>query len=276
MLLICCALLGLAGELLTKPVLHSVGEPPAGMPTSAVSIPVPGKESVAGWIVPGQAGAGAVLLLHGVRGDRRQMTARARFLNRAGYAVLWIDLPAHGESHAERITFGYEEARAVDAALSYLARAAPGELLGVIGVSLGGAATLLARPAQQLSAVVLESVYPTIAEAVQDRLRLYLGDAGPYLAPGLLIQFPLRLDISPDSLRPIDHLPRMNAPLLIAAGDADQHTTAAETARMFGNANAPKSLWMVKGAAHVDLYAYDKEQYEKRISAFFDTYLRKI
>ncbi|MFZ6645091.1 alpha/beta hydrolase [Undibacterium sp. TJN25] len=237
---------------------------------------MPGKESVAGWIAPGRPGSGAVLLLHGVRGDRRQMTDRARFLNRAGYTVLWIDLPAHGESRAERITFGYEEARAVDASLSYLAIAAKGERLGLIGVSLGGAATLLAHPAEELSAVVLESVYPTIAEAVQDRLRLYLGDAGPFLALGLLMQFPLRLGISSDSLRPIDQLSRMKAPLLIAAGDADQHTTAAESQRMFARANAPKTLWMVEGAAHVDLYAYGKAQYERKISEFFSAHLRKI
>jgi len=53
-----------------------------------------------------------VLLLHGVRADRREMLGRARFLNRLGYGILLIDLPAHGESPDDHITFGAREARA--------------------------------------------------------------------------------------------------------------------------------------------------------------------
>ncbi len=48
--------------------------------------------------VSGQKGKGAVLLLHGVRADRREMLNRARFLKEEGYSVLLIDLPSHGES----------------------------------------------------------------------------------------------------------------------------------------------------------------------------------
>ena len=40
---------------------------------------------VSGWLIPGRPRAGVVLLLHGVRADRREMLGRARFLNRLGY-----------------------------------------------------------------------------------------------------------------------------------------------------------------------------------------------
>jgi len=43
--------------------------------------------------------------------------------------------------------------------------------VGVIGVSLGAASLVLAKPDPAPSAVVLESMYPTIEEAVSNRLR---------------------------------------------------------------------------------------------------------
>jgi fermentation-respiration switch protein FrsA (DUF1100 family) len=54
----------------------------------------------------------------------------------------------------------------------------------------------------------------------------------------------------------------------------DRHTTLAETKRIFESANEPKELWVVEGAAHVDLHAFEPDVYQKRISAFLAKYLR--
>lgn len=132
-----------AGEYLSAPVPRSVGEPLAELYATSVKIAARSGH-VAGWVARG-SGRGAVLLLHGVRSDRRQMAARALWLNREGYSVLLIDLASHGESPGRRITFGAHEADGVRAALGWLKRNLPGEKVGVIGVSLGGAAVLLAR-----------------------------------------------------------------------------------------------------------------------------------
>jgi len=62
-----------------------------------------------GWLVPGKPKQGVVLLLHAVRGDRRDMISRAEFLRTKGYAVLLIDFQSHGENRGRRITYGYLE-----------------------------------------------------------------------------------------------------------------------------------------------------------------------
>ena len=120
---------------------------------------------VAGWFLEGR-GNSIVLLLHGIRSDRRQMLARARFLNQAGHAVLLIDLPGHGASPAPAITFGLNESEAVRSSLAWLRRRQPQARVGVIGVSLGAASLVLCRACPRPDAVVLESMYPTIEEAV--------------------------------------------------------------------------------------------------------------
>jgi len=261
----------LAGSSLIAVRRQTVG--PAPWPQAqAVSLPAGAAMRVEGWYLAGE-GKGAVLLLHGIRGDRRSMLGRARFLHAQGYAVLLADLPGQGESLAPMVTFGLREAEGVRAALAWLRNQAPGQRIGVIGTSLGAASLVLCRDCPPVDAVVLESMYPTIEEAVEDRLRMRVGALGKPLASLLLWQLPLRLDIRPSQLHPIARLPELDAPLLIAAGSADRHTTLAETQRLYAAAREPKSLWIVDGAEHVDLHAYAREEYERRIGGFLARHL---
>jgi fermentation-respiration switch protein FrsA (DUF1100 family) len=123
-------------------------------------------------------------------------------------------------------------------------------------------------------AVVLEAVYPTVAEAVKDRIRIRLGPLAGFLAPALLWQLQPRLGFSPSDLRPIDGIAQIGAPVLIVAGREDRHTPLAESQRLFDAARQPKEIWCVPGAAHVDLHNHARPEYERRVLAFFDAYLR--
>jgi uncharacterized protein len=264
-----------AASMLIAPTQGSVGAPPADLPAQAVLFPDASGRPVHGWFVAGVQGQGAVLLLHGVRADRRAMVNRARFLHAAGYAVLLIDFQAAGESPGDAVTFGYREAGDVKASLHYLHRRLPGEKVGIIGTSMGGAATILAEPEVEADAVVLEQVYPTIRQATEDRLAIHLGSFGPSLAPLLLSTLHLHLGIYPEQLRPIDHIGQLAMPKLLIVGDRDRDTTIAESHAMFETASMPKELWVVHGARHVDLYGYVGAPYKMRVLDFFDTWLRK-
>jgi len=268
------ALLFGAGEMLSRPANRAVGPPPPDWPALGVRLHTPSGAAIAGWLARGQPGKGAVLLLHGVRTDRTQMLRRARFLNQAGYAALLVDMPAHGESSGDRITFGAREAAGVTTALDYLRRELPGERVGIIGVSLGAASTVLANPKPAPDAVILESMYPTIEEAVANRLVMRLGPVGAHLVPLLLWQMSLRTGVHARDLRPIQNLPHIGAPVLIVSGTEDKHTTWAGTQRLFDSAVEPKELWRVEGAAHVDLHAFQPEEYERRTLRFLAKHLR--
>jgi len=276
--LVVAALLGLvlvfgAGEELSRPATRSIGQAPADLRAETVRLPLSPTESVSGWFARGE-GRGAVLLLHGIRADRTRMVDRARFLLAEGYSVLLIDLPSHGESSGKRITFGAHESAAVSASLRYLADELPEERIGVIGVSLGAASLVLSRPSPPPNAVVLESMFPSIADAVANRLVIRFGPMGSVLAPLLLWQLPLRADVSAEDLRPVLALSSLGSPLLVASGTKDRHTPWAETERIFAAARQPKELWAVHGAAHVDLYAYGPAAYKARILTFLSRYLR--
>lgn len=272
------ALLGLvlvvgAGEVLSRPAKRDVGPAPPDLRAQTVRLPISPTESVSGWFARGD-GRGAILLLHGIRADRTQMLDRARFLLAEGYSVLLIDLPSHGESSGERITFGAHEAAGVTVALRYLADELPEERIGVIAVSLGAASLVLSRPSPAPGAVVLESMFPSISEAVAARLEMRFGPVGRFFAPLLLWQLPLRAGVSAMDLRPVLVVSKLRAPLLVAAGTKDRHTPWPETERLFAAAGQPKELWAVQGAAHGDLYSHDPATYKARMLKFLSRHLR--
>jgi fermentation-respiration switch protein FrsA (DUF1100 family) len=257
------------GSQLVKPVQHPVPLP-ADFPARALTIP--GTPIAAWWLDQG-TGTPSVLLLHPKRADRSSMLPRARLLVRHGFSVALIDLQAHGETPGTAITFGWREAADVRSALAWLGREAPGRRVGVIGCSLGGAAVLLGPQPVGVDAVVLEAVYPRFSRAIENRVRMRLGGLAPLLTPLLLAQLRTRLDVSPADLEPIRFMSRLGAPVLVVAGSRDQHTTAAESEDLFRSAVEPKRLWVVDGARHQDLFAYDPAGYESHVVGFLRKYL---
>jgi fermentation-respiration switch protein FrsA (DUF1100 family) len=257
---------------LVAPANHLVGAPPTRLQIETTTIPSDSGSSLAAWFAPCENATATVILLHPIRGDRRAMLSRAELLHDVGYATLLVDLQGHGESPGENITAGYRERLDVGAAVNFARTRNSNHSIGIIGCSLGGAAALLASPLS-IDALVLESVYPTISEAVHNRVSMRLGPLSHVLAPALLVQLKPRLGISPSQLRPIDHIGNAGCAVLVAGGDCDAHTTLPETERLFQAACEPKQLVIFEGAAHNDLLAYDHAKY-REIVAFLDAHLR--
>jgi uncharacterized protein len=269
----CCAVWG-AGSFLSRPANHSVGALPAHLQGRDVEFESGSGSKLRGWLIPGREGAGAVVLTHGFRGDRRQMLGRASFLSEAGYSVLLFDFQAHGESPGKQITIGYLESRDAQAAVEFMKKNCPGEKLGVIGLSMGGAAAVLASPALEVDAMVLEAVYPDIERATADRMEKYFGAWARGLGSLLIMQLPLRAGIEKEALRPIDRVGAIKAPKLFIAGAKDRHTKLDESRELFAAAAEPKEFWLVEEAAHVDVHQMLKEEYERRVLDFFEKRLR--
>ena len=262
------------GSVLTKAHPTEVGTIPSNISKiREVSFLSQSGSTIKGWMLEAKQGKGGVLLLHGVRSNRLQMLNRAKFLQKEGYDVLLFDFQAHGESKGESITFGHLESLDVEAAYAYLEDRLCNPTIAVIGVSLGGASALLSSVKTKAQVLVLESVYPSIEQAIDDRMKIYLGSMGEYFSPLLTLQLEPRLGFGIDKLRPIDEVSKVTSAVLVVAGEKDIHTTLQESKQLFSKANEPKELWIVKGAKHVDFDALLGKEYEERILDFLDEYM---
>ncbi|HKA73746.1 MAG TPA: alpha/beta fold hydrolase [Xanthobacteraceae bacterium] len=268
-----CAAVVAAGLFLSAPARAVVGDPPPDLAAEPVAIASSSGATLRGWFLAGRPGGGAVVLMHGVRGNRLAMVRRARLLEAAGFAVLLFDFQAHGESTGARITFGYREGLDAAAAVAFMRQRLPAERIGAVGSSLGAAAALLGPDPLPVEALVLESVYPDIGTAIANRIRSVLGrHLGTVTAPPLAFLFqvllPPVLGVNPVDLRPIDRIGKATASLLVASGKQDNRTTIAETMALFARAPEPKTLWALDDAGHVDLEAHAPEEYRRHVLAF--------
>lgn len=254
-----------------------VGPPPDFLGAQTVTFTSGSGSNIHGWYAPGRVGGGAVLLLHGVGTNRTSMLGRARFLHDAGFTVLAPDFQAHGESPGEHATFGALESLDAAAAFAFLRAKEPHERIGVIGVSMGGAAALLGPGPLAVNAFVLESVYPTIRQATSDRLGTWFGPfrrLGRSLAPAVIHLVSKDIGVTESQLQPIENISKIHAPLLLLAGTADPYTPIAEAESLYARAPSPKSYWAVPGAGHEDLHAFDRTEYERRVGGFLERELR--
>lgn len=268
---------GWSGCLLTRPAKNAELASPSALPVRPVSFQSRSGSTIRAWLLAGSPGVGAVVLLHGVGGNRSSMVARARFLHRAGYTVLLPDFQAHGESAGSRITFGALESFDAEASLAFVRGCRGVERVGVIGVSMGGAAALLGSDPLRADAYVLESVYPNIRQALEGRLKVWLGPLGVLnrlFAARLMEGVSADIGIGEAALRPIDRIGSLGAPVFVIAGTRDAYTPLRESRALFEHACTPKDFWAVEGARHEDLHAYAGERYEQRVGEFLARHLR--
>ena len=266
-----CAIWG-AGSLLSRSTNSEVA--PAILPAIDVTFTAADGSSIAGTYRAGRdANSPAILLLHGNGASRAAMAANARWLSDQGFATLAIDFRGHGESSAADHSFGWFEARDAHAAIAWLKRRQSGARVGVIGVSLGGAAALIGEDGPvPADAFVLQAVYPDIRRAIHNRLSMRAGSAlATVVEPLFSYQAWLRQGVSPDALSPIRAVARLRAPLLVIGGAEDDRTPVQETRALYAAArSAPqRAQWIIARQDHDAVTTEESAVYRERVAAFF-------
>lgn len=214
-----------------------------------------------------------VIVLHGYRSDRMIQHIRRRFFARRGYNVLLLHFRGHGSSDPARISYGYHEAKDVEAAFNFIRSLRPGDRMriGIDGISMGAAAAAYAVGNGKIDPdwMILESCYDNIHHALKNRLALRFGTS---LIP--LIAWPLEfvveqlVQLRADDLDPARALEKARCPILLLAGDSEKVLKAVEIEYLYGCIPEPKRCVLFPGAGHEDLLAHDPRRYAKAVVSF--------
>jgi alpha-beta hydrolase superfamily lysophospholipase len=275
MLALCILLLSAvftAGVWLTSPNQVSI-KVPGKLNAEPVSFKSESGSLIHGSWIQGKEHMPGIILMHGVRANRTAVFTRAELFKKLGYSVLLFDFQGHGESTGKQITFGYLESRDAHEAVNFVKRKLPKAKIGVIGISMGGAASILGKNPVKIDALVLESVYPDIRSAIYNRIGMRIGFLAKMLTPLLLLNIRYILGINISDLCPKNAISNIHYPVLILSGTEDAHTTKEETQILFNAAPEPKNIDLFIGAKHVDLLNYDQAKYSKAVIDFFKTNL---
>lgn len=256
-----------AADRLTAAKPTKVGDPPADFPAEPVSFTSESGDEILGWYASGEPGKGVVVIAHGIRSNRLASLPRARLIAEAGFSTLVFDLRCHGESTGDRITLGWLERHDVAAAVAFAKEKRPGEPVGVVGFSLGGAAAALATPLG-VDAVVLEAVFPTVEAAIANRTRRRLGPLGGVGAWALAVQLKPRLGVSTADLRPVEAIGEVGCPVMIVGGRKDHQTPPADTRSLYDAAPEPKQLVWFDEWGHNNFARWAPDRYRSTVVEF--------
>lgn len=262
------------GNLLTRPGQSETAASVA--PAEDLRIATADGLSLAATFRPGRhARAAGVLFLHGNHASRASMEQNARWLAAEGYAVLTVDFRGHGQSTPHERSFGLFESRDAAAALAWLKHRLDGAPVAVVGISLGGASSLLGDDGPiGADALILQAVYPDIRRAIRNRLAALMPAVmADLFEPLLSFQSLPRFGVWPDTLSPVSAIRRYPGPVLVIGGEADNLTPPDETRSIFDAAPGPKDLWFAEGADHMQASSIRSDAYRQRVLAFLHRWI---
>jgi fermentation-respiration switch protein FrsA (DUF1100 family) len=219
---------------------------PSREPVPAAAGLLPGSEEVsfrsedglrlAGWFVPGVAGAATVLVFNGNAGDRSVRAPLAAALARTGVSVLLFDYRGYGGNPGSPSETGL--AADARAARGYLDSRPDVRSESVVyyGESLGAAVAIGLAVERPPAALVLRSPFTSLADVGR---RHY-----PYLPVRQLLK---------DRYDSIGRITAVRCPILIVAGGADDIVPAEQSRRLHDAAPTPRRYVEIPDAGHNDL-----------------------
>jgi pimeloyl-ACP methyl ester carboxylesterase len=199
---------------------------------------------------------GSVVLLHGVRMDRRSLVDAGLAFSAAGFRSILVDLRGHGESTGDYLTYGAVEAQDISTLLDQLiAQGTELGCVGAFGFSYGAAVALeLGASDPRVQAVVAVAPFASLREVVADYRMKYLP------APFQLIPaawFDAAVDeasriasFDPDAAAPVRAVSRSRAHQLLIHGTADTQVPLRHSLALASVAGPLARLLRVDGASH--------------------------
>jgi uncharacterized protein len=213
------------------------------------------------WLPHADKNAPTLLYFHGTFRNLPQNLGKIEALRAAGFAVLAVDYRGWGSSSS--ITPS-EQTILQDADLAWaeLVRREPRAAQRVIyGHSMGsGVAVDLAsrlRARVDYGAVILESALTSFKDVA--------GEAGFWA--GLLARF------SNQYFASLGKISKVQAPVLMIHGSADNTVPISVGEKLFAAANAPKQWLPIEGGRHSDLHQAGAAQYQAALRGFADKYV---
>ncbi len=257
--------------LMTTPIRDRHLELPISMNVQDVTLITADGLKLSGWYVAGSRPEG-MILAHGVNANRAYLVPQADVLFELGYHVLMFDLRGHGRSQGHLLTYGYSEALDVRAAADYLL-AVPGvRRVAAIGHSLGGAAVVRAAAEDdRLQAIVIQSSYSSLPQAIQDNFDGFsILPRRPFL-PLIVALSEARLGFQIAQVDSTRDLAQMSPrPVLVIHSDSDTMFPLRHAQEMYEAAQGDKELWVVSGLPHVNPITGNEAEYYRRIRNFLE------
>lgn len=236
-----------------------------------------GRARIDAWYLPAKPRQGAVILVHGKDGSRGTLKsptlALARRLGAVGISVLMIDLRGHGTSSAARLSYGWHERHDVLGAVDYLLeRGYAAGRIGVLGISMGGTAVVLAAAEEAaIGAVVADSAFASFEQMIERQYARQVAWPAVFL-PGALAIGRLLIGVDVRRVQPLACMPLLrDRPVLVIHSQGDRFVPASDAHALAAACGG--ECWRTDSQGHTSSYRAVPLAYEVRVATFFARHL---
>ncbi len=237
-----------------------------GLSATDLWIDGPNGKQLHAWWIPADGPAPVVIVLHGWGGNSGDMLPIAPGLANSGFHSLFLDARRHGQSDFEDFMSMPRFAEDLEAAVGNLLERDDVTAIGVIGHSVGAAASIYAaanNPA--IDAVVAVASFAHPAEMMRENF--------PFPTPvtwALLQVVERMIGHRYDDIAPRNRISDVEVPVMLMHGDADNVIPFQDSIDLHERL-AGSELVIVPGGTHSDLEAF--EPFFPRVDEFLGEHL---
>lgn len=263
----------LAGVHIPRPVDEM--PPTALAPDAEVqSIPVPDGITLCAWYAGCGPGAPLVIFFHGYSTEKTRLLREAREIHEMGASVLLVDFRGSGGSSENYATLGWREADDVATAVRYAQENLPHSALVLYGQSMGSAAILRAIHALNVrpDAVILESVFDTMCDAIRARFRAMGVPAFP-AAELLAFWGGRQFGFNAFAHNPVAYASAVTCPVLFLHGTDDPRAPVAQARRVYAAVPGAKEFVAFDGVGHASYAAAHPDAWRAAVRAFLAPFI---
>ncbi len=246
----------------------------AGLPQESLLLETNDGLKLSCWLVVREGKSkGTVVYMHGVGDCKIGGIALTRFFYRMGFNVFLYDSRQHGESEGRYCTYGYYEKHDVSMVIDYLKarkdfRAGK---IGLFGTSMGAAVALQAAAIDNRIAVVIaEASFTNLRTIFVDYQRRIIKLPWHFLRNFALTRSQRIANFKARLVSPIEDVERIHIPLLFVHGTNDTFINSSYSLMLYERAHEPKTLLMVKGGDHNDVWDVGGSDYETTLRDFLE------
>lgn len=224
-----------------------------------------------------------VIIVHGIAANRLMSLWYVNIYLDAGYNVLIYDSRNHGESGGTSATWGFYEKYDLEQWVNWIAKEHPGGIIGVHGISMGGATALmhaeLNESTKQVAFYVVDSAYSDLEDLLTKQISTIVNSHNPIWVRTLLKYSSAvaynQSHFHYDDVSPIQSVQTVTTPILYLHGEADTLVPVAMSLQLYTATKGYREIHTFPDVGHAMAIFDRKAEYRDVITKFIKTVMQE-
>lgn len=184
------------------------------------------------------------------------------------YNILMPDQRHHGNSEGRNTTLGGKEHLDLRAWISYIKEINPSnQVIGLHGESMGAATVLLEGHNEAVDFVISDCAFSTFQLQVEEHLWKFNRIPSFFVHTASLVG-KLLYGAPITSVRPVDNVKNIKAPILLIHGSVDHYITITHFEQLKNETTDKDTIYLCEGADHAESYQTNPSRYDEIVTKF--------